>query len=345
MWKCRNIWHTRIGNKKVSLKTTSKRQAVSIEAKLKVQFLNNIHGIKKVTNVTFSELMTHYLENLSDTRNNTKTFIRKKNDFKSRINKHLISHFENRPIFSMNTSELYDWANNLCDATSPGTANRIIASVRSLIKYGLTPKSDKYYELVSDPADIWPSFKERSVGVSLDKDEISCLLKSEDKEFLKIKNLVVVALHTGLRQANLIGLRWDWINFNDNTINIPANETKANTNHSLPILPHVRSILANVKGDNSEFVFTHKGSPWAFGSSVTRIWNECQGRVGVKKKVRFHDLRHTCGTLLLESGKRLEVVQKYLGHKDQKTTEKYVHVTDFFIKNGLSDWNIEGLEN
>jgi len=51
----------------------------------------------------------------------------------------------------------------------------------------------------------------------------------------------------------------------------------------------------------------------------------CSG-LSASRDARVHDGRHTAGTLLLEQGVSLRVVQEFLGHSDSRVTERYTHV-------------------
>jgi len=81
------------------------------------------------------------------------------------------------------------------------------------------------------------------------------------------------------------------------------------------------------KGADREYVFhCGYGKPY-YHSYPYRWWIRFTERRGLKK-IRFHDLRHSYATLLIEAGASMKAIQKQLGHaKEQTTSNIYAHVT------------------
>ncbi|OYD17528.1 hypothetical protein CH333_00575 [candidate division WOR-3 bacterium JGI_Cruoil_03_44_89] len=79
--------------------------------------------------------------------------------------------------------------------------------------------------------------------------------------------------------------------------------------------------------------------------TVEKIFEDAVKRVGIKKDVSVHSLRHSYATHLLESGTDLRYIQELLGHKSSKTTEIYTHVSKKSIGkivNPLDNLQMEG---
>ncbi len=67
-------------------------------------------------------------------------------------------------------------------------------------------------------------------------------------------------------------------------------------------------------------------------ASVEKVFRMACNKVGIKKSITLHGLRHSYATHLLEAGTDLRYIQELLGHKSSKTTEIYTHVTDKSIQ-------------
>jgi len=151
---------------------------------------------------------------------------------------------------------------------------------------------------------------------------------------------VALALLYGLRRSEVLGLRWDSINFQNNTITIchtvvknltiqESDTTKTeNSRRTFQLLPEVRYMLEELKRTHpkgSQYLFCHEdGRVWR-PDSLTRTFQRQLSRLGLPK-MRFHDLRHSTASMLFDRGWSLEDVKNWLGHSDIETTSNiYLH--------------------
>ena len=151
---------------------------------------------------------------------------------------------------------------------------------------------------------------------------------------------VVLAFFYGLRRSEVLGLRWDAIDFEHNTIQIfrtvvknltvvDAETTKtATSRRTFQLLPEVRALLLDLKSTappGSVHLFCHSdGSLWR-PDVLTRSFQRQLKRLGFPI-MRFHDLRHSTASLLFDRGWSLEDVKNWLGHADIETTSNiYLH--------------------
>jgi integrase len=155
-----------------------------------------------------------------------------------------------------------------------------------------------------------------------------------------LRVLILAAAFTGLRQSELIGLRWKDVDFVSQRIRVRnavvrgehSGEGKSDlsTRRSVPMTERLRVELERWRGrsifDHGEdLVFAHPqlGTPLDH-TKVTRRFQAACNRAGVPV-IRFHDLRHTFATQLAASGVPLRALQEFLGHADLKTTQIYAH--------------------
>jgi integrase len=155
-----------------------------------------------------------------------------------------------------------------------------------------------------------------------------------------LRVLILAAAMTGLRQSELLGLRWrdiDWVAQRVRVRNTfvrgehsSEGKSELSTSRSVPMADRVARAVETwsrrtaYAGDD-DLVFAHPqtGRPLD-RSKVTRRFRAACRDAGVRP-VRFHDLRHTFGTRLAASGESMRTIQEFLGHADAKTTQIYTH--------------------
>ncbi len=139
-------------------------------------------------------------------------------------------------------------------------------------------------------------------------------------EFLK--PIVTTALHTGMRKGEILNLKWNNIDFEYGFIELL--ETKSGKARKIPISEKLMEIFNKLYMDaRSEYVFINPetGLPYV---DIKKSFNKAKEVAGIKD-FRFHDLRHTVATRLVEKGIDLLVVMDILGHSKIETTMRYAH--------------------
>lgn len=124
-----------------------------------------------------------------------------------------------------------------------------------------------------------------------------------------VRAAIWIALLTGCRRGEVCKIEAQHIGAE--TLQIPAGNTKTLRTRTVPIVPALRPWLAYLP-----LPITFEGVKSGF-----RRAREAAGMPGV----HFHDLRHSCATILLQLGEPLHVVRDILGHTTIKTTERYAH--------------------
>ncbi|NIP39236.1 MAG: site-specific integrase [Candidatus Dadabacteria bacterium] len=144
-----------------------------------------------------------------------------------------------------------------------------------------------------------------------------------------LKDIVQIALNTGMRQGEIFRLRWDWIDFNNNFIALPQTHTKSKKERKIPLNQTVRKILMKRKlsSGGSDYVFMSPQGLDQYINNVTRSFRTACKKAGIEN-LRFHDLRHTAATRLVEYKIPIHTVSKLLGHMSVRTTERYSHPED-----------------
>jgi integrase len=136
-------------------------------------------------------------------------------------------------------------------------------------------------------------------------------------------------IFTGCRVSELLNLTWDKIK--DGFLHLV--DTKTGDDRFVPIFDEVEKILAKRKKMGLEKPF-----PLSI-HAVEHAWRMVRKKLGMEHEKDFvmHSLRHTCITRLLKRKIGIEVVQKIVGHKDIRMTQRYNHPTKDDLKNAVSE--------
>lgn len=130
----------------------------------------------------------------------------------------------------------------------------------------------------------------------------------------------------GLRLREMMRLRWDQFDWEQYTIAFRARDTKTRRGRVIPITPDLIPVFLERKArSESPFVFpnpNHAGRPQ---DSNKGAWQRLRARCGVK--ARWHDLRHTCATVMLRRGVPIHLVRQYLGMSETVLTRIYLHLS------------------
>ena len=230
------------------------------------------------------------------------------------------------------------------------TVQRFHANIHKAMKY-----ARKHDLIASNPMDnVERPKSQRYVGAFYSVSELETLfqaVKGDPCEFP-----VLMAAFYGLRRSEIMGLRWRAIDFENNlitidhtvvqcmcdgtTITVEKDRTKNQSScRSMPLVPQYRDLLLRMKvrqeccrklcGNcytESEYIFVNDmGEPYQ-PNYVTQHFKLVL-RKNHLRSIRFHDLRHTCASLLLKNGVPMKDIQEWLGHSSYNTTANiYAHL-------------------
>lgn len=186
-----------------------------------------------------------------------------------------------------------------------------------------------YYERVLDGQrkiyHIERPRKEKYLPEVLSSEEIAQLLNATEN--LKYKAILMTIYSAGLRVSELTNLRIKDIDSHRMQIRVEQGKGKKDRytllgNSTLQIL---RKYVADYKP--VEWLFeSYEGQRYK-SRTIQEILKKSVDKVGFKKKISVHTLRHSFATHLLEAGTDIRYIQSLLGHSSGKTTEIYTHIT------------------
>jgi len=199
---------------------------------------------------------------------------------------------------------------------SPASRNRMLACISALMNYA----RDR------DDIDISPAKDIRSIPENnkrirylSDSERTALLSACKNSQWEKMHCLVALALMTGARKSELLGLNWSDIDFQNKTASLATSK-----NGEPRILPLPDAAIAELK--------PFRGIGHVFGSvrqpgqpfEMKKHWYAAVNEAGIEN-FKFHDLRHSTATYLFKAGYDLAMIAKVLGHKSLQTTMRYTH--------------------
>jgi len=148
--------------------------------------------------------------------------------------------------------------------------------------------------------------------------------------------IFLTAAFTGLRRGELVALRWRDVDFERSAIRVAGSYAngrlttpKSGRGRVVPMVPEVAEALArlNRRGDwvgEDDLVFAGETGSYLDASALRRRFVAACARAELRP-IRFHDLRHTFGTLAVLGAESIVELQAWLGHAEVRTTMRYTH--------------------
>ncbi len=190
-------------------------------------------------------------------------------------------------------------------------------------------------------------------------DQLNALLDAIKDE--PIYPLIMITSVYGLRRSEVLGLKWDSIDFDAGIVTIKHTVSKvsqtvekdktknASSRRSFPLLPEIRKMLLDIKRQENEnrkllgkeyalndYIFKwDDGCPYS-PDFVSYKFDWLLNHYGFPH-IRFHELRHSCASLLVAKGFNLKDVQEWLGHSDIKMTANLYSHLDVARKRSMAD--------
>lgn len=176
--------------------------------------------------------------------------------------------------------------------------------------------------------------------LSLEEVEAVLAATPDDERGKVEKTLYLAAAMTGLRQGELLGLRWGDVDWLAGKVRVRrayshGEYVTPKSRRGVRAVPLADRLATELEGlsrrsqysTDADLVFAHPetGNPLD-GSKVLKRFKAALGRAGVRE-VRFHDLRHTFGTQMAGAGVPMRTLQEWMGHRELRTTEIYA---DYF---------------
>jgi integrase len=283
-------------------------------------------------------------------------------DYRSVLDAHLLRAFGDRRIESITSEQIQAWRDRFARETdaegnplrSRKTVNKIVVQMHAIFEHAVT-----HHGLVFNPVAKVKRLRESNDPSRFDffsPEEIDRLVAAaaagahrdvnrpavsgteqalrsfEDEQDAAI---YLTAAMAGLRRGELLALRWADIDFEQASIRVyegysanTTGKTKSRKSRTVPMVEKVSKTLLQVKArgfltGKNDLVFVSRERTNVDGSALRRRYIATLDAAGLRR-LRFHDLRHTFGSLAINVASIVQV-QAWMGHADIKTTMRYLH--------------------
>ncbi len=232
--------------------------------------------------------------------------------------KQLVEVFGNLDVKDMDTRTIEQWQTKRLEQNKPATVNRVLSCLKHMINKGVQ------WEMATEDT----LKKVRNVKLLEENNRRLRFLTIEECQTLidccvpHLKPIVTVALHTGMRRGEILGLKWQQVDLRHGFILLHT--TKNGERREIPIDDTLEEMFNQVPHSiESVYVFTDKdGNPY---KSVKRSFSTAIRKAGISD-FRLHDCRHTYASQMVMNGVDLTTVKELLGHKSLTMTLRYAHL-------------------
>ena len=283
----------------------------------------------------------------------------------------IIPYFEtlNIKLKELTTEDIQEFYSAQLERVSANTVIHYHAVIHRALKYAVKIKT-----IQSNPAvNVERPRKEKFIGGFYDKKEINTLFDIIQGHPLEVA--IKLAAFYGLRREEIIGLKWTAIDFENNTLTIQHTVTECNLDgkhievasdtaktdsslRTMPLVTNFREMLLAKKEKQEhyrklcgrsyckeylDYIFVNEMGERLKPSYLSDGFKRILEQNGLRR-IRFHDLRHTCASLLLANNVPMKKIQEWLGHSDFSTTANiYAHL-DFQSKISSAEAMLTGLD-
>jgi integrase len=289
--------------------TANRRQAETIEQKLKAEANLRRHQIPLVNfdpTMTFGSLAARFIANAGP------------KPFHLDRLKHLLPYFADMLLVRITKGTVREYRverRKLRPSITDATLNRDAAVLRHLLYWAVDEGL-----LMANPLARMHLERERRVKRSvLSLREERTLLEAAP---LHLRRMIVAALYAGLRRGEVLHQLWEDIDFDRRILSVTRSKTPEGESREIPLASELFNLLLPIR-ERTGTVFTFRGHAIA---DYKTAWNRAV-RKALTRHFRFHELRHTFNTRLMEAGVMQDIRKSLMGHSSGKEVNAiYTHV-------------------
>ena len=310
LFKRGNVWWAYIYRDGIrhqySTGTSHRRQAETIEAKLKEEVNNRRFQIVQTDpNMTFGELAARFIASGT---------VRPHHLYHLKF---LLPFYAETPAMWLTKSMAEDFrrARHTGKSIKDATVNRDLSVLRHILYWAVDEQL-----LAANPLARMKMARERRTRRQVLSVAEEQLLLGAAKDHLYL--MIMTALDTGMRRGEITSQRWEDIDFHRKLLSVTHSKTPEGESREIPLTERLSELMLQNRKDQG-LVVDYKDRPVRI---VKRSWKTALKKAGIRH-VRFHDLRHTFNTRLMEAGVLQEVRMALMGHSSgSRVHATYTHI-------------------
>jgi integrase len=281
------------------------------------------------TGATFADAAAEWLRYIEEERGRKASTLA---DYRSVVNAHLLPAFGEERLERIDAEMIEGW---LSSQLRDGELSRRSLQKMIVLLNGIFKRARKVWRIPHNPvADVERLTVPKRTDVTFySPEEVHALTRFASSE--QDSAIFLTAALTGLRMGELLALRWRDVDFAAQALRVTASYTagklgtpKSGLGRVVPLMDEVAGVLARI-GERDrwtgpdDLVFSGESGEPLDGSALRRRFKRARDAAGLRP-LRFHDLRHTFGSVAIRTADPREL-QEWMGHSDFSTTQIYMH--------------------
>jgi len=309
----------------ISTKRKKKNEALKFLADFKNQLDNR--KANKVIPISLEKFFFEYLK-YSEGIHTTKST----QTIRSAVNSYL-KYFGTIQLSELSRKSISEYLQYRTNKVSPYVVKREIAYLSGMFNWGITWR---YMNENLTKGIKKPKLPEKQ-PLFFSETDFEILLRTIDNQ--DIKDPAIFAISTGLRQMELLTLRWSQINFKQHTLILDNRNhiTKSKKVRSIPLNLKAMQVLTQRQiCSSTDFVFTYNSVPIK-QDFISKKFKKYVIKSGLNPKLTFHSLRASFGSWLVQKGCNIYDVMTLMGHSDVRvTTQFYASLTTDNLRDSIN---------
>ena len=259
-------------------------------------------------------------------------------DYRSALDAHLLPGLGDYRLEEITSRTIEQWrAEAMAKPKGKGRLSKRMAAKCLAMTHSIFERARRQHDLPANPAaDVEPLRQryDRARFSFYSPEQVHALVRAAASK--QDGAIFLTAAFTGLRMGELLALRVRDVDFEQSAIRVLGSVDsiagvglpKSGHGRSVPLVDQVAQALAQLLQRDmftgpDDFVFVGDTGRWLDGSALRGRFKAAATKAGLPP-LRFHDLRHTFGSLAITRGSLIDV-QHWLGHADSRTTSRYLH--------------------